>query len=286
MTINMEGSKSKREMANDEERRIHIFARQMLVTRLFTASYIGRFYVDSLNDYRDVIQISEGENELIRDFMMIKQRIEGFYQKPIWLSFTEPSDSPRNKDGYCIWTKLENVPFGSYWFTLEDVTFCTREEMVIKVKVIRKVESEVGKELPKDGYINYNEIKSNLFSFFQETVTWHNLKESSKFIFLLCMTIVTALLYSLQYLGDYSLRFFREVSNLVHVSTPLFGHFFNFLSKVVGGFYLLIAMLWNGRAYQPPLPTPNHMRIQAKREHIQAIEAPPRYRKDIFEKSY
>lgn len=285
MTINMEGSKSKRETANNEERRIHIFARQMLVTRIFAASYIGRFYVESLNDYRDVIQISEGENELIRDFMMIKKRIEDFYLKPIWVSFTEPLDSPRNKDGCCIWTKLENVPFGSYWFTLEDVTFRAREEMVIKIKVIRKVEFEVGKELPKDGSINYNEIKSNLFSFIQETVTWHNIKESSKFIFLLCMTIVTALLYSLQYLGDYSLRFFREVSNLVHVSTPLFGIFFNFLSKVVGGFYLLIAMLWNGRAYRPPPPPPDYMRLQAKQEHVRAIQAPP-YRKGVFQRSY
>lgn len=283
MTINMEGSKSTRETANDEERRIHIFARQMLVTRIFAASYIGRFYVESLNDYRDVVQISEGENELIRDFMMIKKRIEDFYLKPIWLSFTEPLDSPQNKDGCCIWTKLENVPFGSYWFTLEDVTFRAGEEMVIKTKVLRKVEFDVGKESPKDGSINYNEIKSNLFSFFQETVTWHNLKESSKFIFLLCMTIVTALLYSLQYLGDYSLRFFREFSNLVHVTTPLFGIFFNFLSKVVGGFYLLIAMLWNGRAYQPP--PPDYMRLQAKREHVRAIQAPP-YREGVFERSY
>lgn len=280
MTVHIDDSKSNREKANDEESRVHIFARQMLVTRIFTACYIGRYYVESLNDYRDVIQISDEENELIRDFIMVKQRLEDFYVKPIWVSFTEPADSPQNKNCYCIWTKLENVPFASYWFTLEDVLI-NGEEMLIKVRVIRKFEPEVSKALPEDGSINYNEIKTNLFSFLQETVTWHNLKESSKFIFLLCVTIVTALLYCLQYLGDYSLKFFREVSNLVHVSTPIFGHFFNFLSKVVGGFYILIAMLWKGRGYQPPPPPPDYLRIQATRQNIRAIQA-PRYRGDAY----
>uniref|UniRef100_A0A1B6MB69 Uncharacterized protein n=2 Tax=Graphocephala atropunctata TaxID=36148 RepID=A0A1B6MB69_9HEMI len=241
-------------MSRDEETRVKIFVNQMLETRIFTGSYIGRFYVDSLKDYRDVIQIYDEENDFIRDLEVVRTRVENFYQGRVWAAITglEYIGPP---SGHCLWVNLENVPFGNYWFSIAN-TLWNGREVVIPVKIIRtfepavNVKSSTHKKI--DNVTRWTEVKNDMLNRLLETITWSNLKESFKFMFLLLMTIVTALIYGIQYLGDYSIRFFREFNNLIKVSTPIFLALIEMISKIIGGFYILIAMLWRGHGQGPP----------------------------------
>ncbi|KAG8285466.1 hypothetical protein J6590_079747 [Homalodisca vitripennis] len=107
----------------------------------------------------------------------------------------------------------------------------------------------------------------------RETITWSNIKESSKFICALLMATVTALLYGIQYLGDYSIRFFREFNNLIKVSTPIFIALIELVSKTIGGFYILIAMLWRGHGQG----LPPQMNLMAKQPAIKQAPNQRRY---------
>lgn len=67
------------------------------------------------------------------------------------------------------------------------------------------------------------------------------------------MATLTGLLKCLQFLGDFSIRLFREVNNFIYVSTPFLLGILDLISKIVGGFYILIAsMLFRGGGANPP----------------------------------
>lgn len=124
---------------------------------------------------------------------------------------------------------------------------------------------------------DFNQTKLNLLNNLQEILTWHNTKESFKFMFLLIMTIVTALLHGLQYLGEYSLKFFREFNHFIHVCTPIFIKLLDLVAKTIGGFYLVLVMMWRGRnAPLPPFPQMSIEGPPAHRGQIRPIMQPPR----------
>lgn len=66
------------------------------------------------------------------------------------------------------------------------------------------------------------------------------------------MTIISVFLDSLQYLGEFSLRLFREFNNFVKVSTPIFLAIIDLIKKSIGGFFILIAMMWGSSSRAPP----------------------------------
>ncbi|XP_046669900.1 uncharacterized protein LOC124360373 [Homalodisca vitripennis] len=270
MTIQMKLSEDN-VASRDEERRVQIFVNQMLLTRIFTASYIGRFYVDSLKDYRDVIQIYNEENDFIKDLEVVRMRVEHFYQRKVWPAITG-SDYIGPPTGHCLWINLENIAFGNYWFLIENVVWNGRE-IIIKVKVIRKFEPDVKSSTHNNTSVDWTEIKNDITNMLRETITWSNIKESSKFICALLMATVTALLYGIQYLGDYSIRFFREFNNLIKVSTPIFIALIELVSKTIGGFYILIAMLWRGHGQG----LPPQMNLMAKQPAIKPAPNQRRY---------
>lgn len=49
MTLKM---KNEKDDLHNEETRVQSFVNQMLVSRMFIACFVGRFYVDKLNTYR------------------------------------------------------------------------------------------------------------------------------------------------------------------------------------------------------------------------------------------
>jgi hypothetical protein len=112
------------------------------------------------------------------------------------------------------------------------------------------------------------EITMNLASVF----TVHNMKEVITFTCVFIVTCVTGMFHLVRYVGDYSIKFMREFSVFIQASTPIFLAIIDFFSKCVGGFYLLIAMLWGGSKVQPPprvnwgphrraLPAPHNMQF-------------------------
>jgi hypothetical protein len=106
-------------------------------------------------------------------------------------------------------------------------------------------------------------------------ITVPNVKNAACFTAVFIVACVTGMVHSVRYIGDYSLRLLREMSVFVQVSTPVFLAVIEFFAKCVGGFYLLIAMLWRGSNVPPPhtvfqpdrraLPMPPNMNYRRTR---------------------
>jgi hypothetical protein len=92
------------------------------------------------------------------------------------------------------------------------------------------------------------EITANLASVF----TAHNVREVIIFMSVFILTCITGIFHLVRYVGDYSIKAMREFSVFIQASTPIFLAVIDCFSKCVGGFYLLLAMLWRGSKVQPP----------------------------------
>jgi hypothetical protein len=117
------------------------------------------------------------------------------------------------------------------------------------------------------------EMTTNLASLF----TVHNVRELICFMFVFIVTCITGIFHCVRYVGDYSIQFMREFSVFIEASTPIFLAIIDFFAKCVGGFYLLIAMLWRGSKVLPPplvnwkpqqraLTAPQYMKFGYRRE--------------------
>lgn len=125
------------------------------------------------------------------------------------------------------------------------------------VDVTRQETSETG-ATNADNDNNWDEIKQKWGDIMEEimtnlasVVTLPNAKRVVWFMAVLIVACVTGILHSIRFVGDYSLKLLREMSVFIQASTPLFIAVIEFLAKCVGGFYLLIAMMWRGSSDRP-----------------------------------
>lgn len=127
-------------------------------------------------------------------------------------------------------------------------------------------------EVKQRGKEILEEIRTN----FASLLTVHNAKEVIIFMSVFLVTCLTGFFHLVRYVGDYSIKFMREFSFFIEASTPIFLSVIDFLSKCVGGFYLMIVMLWRSsknerppRAYWGPnqraLPAPHNMQFNYRR---------------------
>lgn len=96
------------------------------------------------------------------------------------------------------------------------------------------------------------DIMEEIMTNFASVITLPNAKRAVCFMAVLIVACVTGILHSIRYVGDFSLKFLREMSVFIEASTPLFIAVIEFFAKCVGGFYLLIAMMWRGSSDRPP----------------------------------
>jgi len=68
--------------------------------------------------------------------------------------------------------------------------------------------------------------------------------------------MVTGIIAGAKQLAQFSLKLLHELANLVDRSTPLALAALNMVGKIVGGAYLLIAMIWRDAVKKPPVPAP------------------------------
>jgi hypothetical protein len=106
---------------------------------------------------------------------------------------------------------------------------------------------------------NWDKVKQKLGDIMEENmtslasvITLPNAKRVVYFMAVLILACISGILHSIRYVGDYSLKFMREISVFIQASTPIFIAVIEFFAKCVGGFYLLIAMMWRGSSSTPP----------------------------------
>merc|ERR1719471_1148972 len=78
----------------------------------------------------------------------------------------------------------------------------------------------------------------------------------------LVLAMVTVIIAGVKQLAQFCLKLLHELANLVDRSTPLALGALNMFSKVIGGAYLLIAMIWRDdtKKQAPPRPAINMSR--------------------------
>lgn len=91
-------------------------------------------------------------------------------------------------------------------------------------------------------------------------LTATNALHALRFLALMMVAGMTGSIYAIKYLGIFTLRFMEEFNKLVHVMMPFLLSCLDLLGKMVGGFYILIAMIWRDsrggagdRHYRPPM---------------------------------
>lgn len=245
--------------------RLQTFSKQMLKTRTFLGHYQENRLVQSLNAYRALVVISKTDESLAKDIQTVRQRIKTFYSHnpDYWMGYTD-SDMIGAPHGSCIWTELDGVPFGEYWFQIKTVRF-RNSEAIIKLKMLKPMH-DVEESIRQEHRIKENQAtydSGELAKDFQELlvmwrkscaeyflwlfsqqITAQNIASVLKFICLIILAAGTASIHGLMYLGAFTLRFMAEFRKLVNVSMPFLLKALDLLSKVIGGFYLLLAMIW------------------------------------------
>lgn len=166
--------------------------------------------------------------------------------------------------GSCIWTELDGIPFGEYWFQIKTVRF-RNNEALIKLKMlkpmhdveesirqehkIREIQStydsgQIAKDFQELLGIWRKSCADYFLWLFSQQITAKNVAGVLKFICLMALAIGTAGIHGLMYLGAFTLKFMAEFRKLIDVSMPIILKAFDLLSKVIGGIFLLVAMVW------------------------------------------
>lgn len=280
-----EASTTDVEDLSEAERNVRYFATQMLKTRMFIGQFQERRRVEPLQAYRDVIVIDKSEFDLIKDVESVRRRLRGYYQSSnYWIGLTDPQfvGAPH---GHCVWIEPTEKALGNYWFRIKGVKF-RRNEVVLRVKVLRPVTTQNG--VPEESFENnvtkwlenfsWETTSENVKIYFLEYVTWvfrnvltaSNIKEAITFLGVFVVTSLALSVKGVKFLMEFLLKFMREASYFVESSTPVMIAVLNLIGKAIGGFYLLIVMLFKGS--NNPVPYRRQELIEYR--PLKAIEMP------------
>lgn len=314
-----------------QEAALQSLCKQILKSRLFRGIYEERRYVDDIKGYRDIVSLHKSEKDLNKLVKDIRDKLQMFYshQNPnLWIGVTcgpLAGSAPKAAalDTF-IWTEMEDLAFGQYWFSIKTLRF-RDNEVIIRLKVVRSVDTEEMSEkwtkntvtpsktaitqtatesngaapndnskdvensfIPLDKQVNLNDfaelfqqwwssIKQTTYDFMSNDISKENLKGVLKFLALLLVSILSGALMAVKFLGQFTIRFMFELSRLTHVLTPIIIKIIEVFNKIVGGFYILLAMIWKDTVVNRSQP--KHAALEYNRPMYKAIEYDVRMRR-------
>lgn len=236
------------------------YVKELLKSRIFLGRYLERRLVNTNVGYRDVVLISAAETDLKRDLLDAQIKLHSISSNQ-WIGITDTDSLGYNPPGICLWTEIDNQPFGPFWFQIKTIRF-RDQEVIVCLKCLRHI-SEAFLELEPlltgggevkrsdtsvDKHPNntvsltdtYNDILGNL----KDALSITNVKEFFTFIFAFIIALFTGSTAFVNFLGNFVLALIREMSIFVKNSTPVLLGVLDFFSKIVGGFYILLAMIF------------------------------------------
>lgn len=246
------------------------YVKDLLKSRIFLGRYLERRLVDQRIGYRDIVLLSPAEIELKKDFWDAESKLRTLFTNVHWIGISDP-EVIGYPPGICLWTEIDNQPFGAFWFQIKSVKF--RDfEIIVLLKCIRHITDAFLEVEPiLTGSVNNFKGKSNIQQAKVETIlndahsditinirsllSISNIKELLTFLFAFVIAIFTGSTAFINFLGNFILALVREMSILIKNSTPMFLGVLDFLSKIVGGFYILMAMF-----FKPNNPNPYNKR--------------------------
>lgn len=254
--------------------KIKNYTKELLKSRIFLGRYIERRLINERIGYRDIILISPAEVELKKDLFEAQHKLRAIFPNTHWIGITDTEAIGHNPSGVCLWSEIDNQPFGPFWFQVRSLKF-RDEEVLVSVKCLRHISDaflemepmltggtnktkeniEAKIEHPVEAL---NETVQDIKASLKTALSITNVKEFFTFIFAFVIAIFTGSTAFVNFLGNFILALVRETSFLIKNSTPMFLGFLDFLSKIVGGFYILLAMF-----FRPSNPPPQNKRTVA-----------------------
>lgn len=259
---------------NGETVKLKNYAKELLKSRIFLGRYVERRFINNSVGYRDIVVVSPAEVDLKKDLLEVQYRL-GTALDIQWIGITETDVIGCGSAGnVCLCTEIDNQPFGAFWFQIKNLKF-REEEVVVALKCLRHISDAFlelepmltggTKKIIDNADITtvasdtlnetYTEIKNTLKS----ALSIRNMKEFFTFLFAFVIAIFTGSTAFINFLGNFVLALIRELSILIKNSTPMFLGVLDFFSKIVGGFYILLAMF-----FKPNVPVRTSSRTVAR----------------------
>jgi hypothetical protein len=250
------------------------YLKDLLKSRIFLGRYVERRLINQHIGYRDIVLLSAAEVDFKKDLLEACNKLRSSTLNSSAVGIIDAESTGISASGICLWTEIENQPFGPFWFQVRSVKF-KPDEIMVTLKCLRYISEnylEIEPILTGGGVAKkskdvkaakldnsaealsetYNEIVGTLRS----SLSIRNVKEFVTFIFAFVIAIFTGSTAFINFLGNFVLALIREFSILLKNSTPMLLGLLDFFSKIVGGFYILMAMI-----FRPSNPPPNRRRI-------------------------
>ncbi|XP_037296324.1 uncharacterized protein LOC115441753 [Manduca sexta] len=242
------------------------YCKELLKSRIFLGRYLERRLIDQRIGYRDIVLVSAAEVELKRDLLEAQHKLRLACPKIHWIGITDSDAAGCGASGVCIWTEIENQPFGPFWFQIKSLKF-REDEIIVTLKCLRHISDAFIELEPiltgstkkiKDtantnldnSIVSLNETYTEIVGSLKGVLSVTNVKEFITFFFAFVIAIFTGSTSFVNFLGSFILALIREISIFVKNSTPMFLGLLDFFSKIIGGFYILLAMFFKQNA--PP----------------------------------
>lgn len=168
-----------------------------------------------------------------------------------------------------------SVGFGEYWFQIKSIDFANANSMEIKVTVLRPIDvttamssgpslsliaqqalevdtTKIQQYVQDSINVNWSElinqwftsINQKMYCFLSTEITWQNFINCILMFGILSVALIQMSVQFVYTLGEWSIRLISELNKLIKVSTPIILAIINLFSKMIGGLYILLAMIW------------------------------------------
>jgi len=265
--------------------------RERISGSLFSGWYTERRYVDAIDRYRDVILVDSIEYLIIKQVKYAIRKSGKILADNCFIGLTNVDDECKLFITLGAGGAETSHAFGHYWFQLRSISFIPNIGFNLEVVVLRqfvttdsescwkckarasqpddsppvKIDS-IGAALV-DMKTRLGQVSSDVWTeVWQPQTIWAklrplmsvaNLVHLGKLVMVLFLALLTGIVSGVKQTAQFSLKVLHELANLVDRSTPLALGALNIMSKVVGGAYLLVAMIWRDTVKKPvggPVP--------------------------------
>uniref|UniRef100_A0A1L8D9E3 Putative conserved plasma membrane protein n=1 Tax=Nyssomyia neivai TaxID=330878 RepID=A0A1L8D9E3_9DIPT len=270
-----------------EDDSVEDLCKKTLKSRIFLGEFREKRLVPELNSYRDVIVVSaRTEAAIANDLDIVHDKLVDLHAggDVQWIGLTRNTGQRvKGLESVSVWTELDSFhTFGTYWFQIKTIRFRSNE-ILLKLKVLRSVDDVVPQQDSQELPFKWEDIdwpvveqlgrhiytwtaqqaRSVVTSLLSIRISMVQVVSYIKMFIFLAITAVVSLFHVTRAIGEFGLRFITESRRCIHTLMPLFLGIIDFFTKIVGGFYMLIAMVWRdsinlrGRNNLQALPAPS-----------------------------
>lgn len=115
------------------------------------------------------------------------------------------------------------------------------------------------------------EISAAIAWLLSVSINRQTITETLRFVSLVIVSLFAGSTQIIKYLGIFGIKLIERTTWLAHVLTPVALGLIDLCSKVIGGFYLLIAMVWRDSVGARRPPSNNAIEAGPRRRQQEAI---------------